>query len=166
MAVTHYGTRAGRRICDLDLSAEQADIAAVEANVATLQTNVTALQAFDTALQSAWTAYTPSLGAGSGSFTSATAAGRYKTVGKTTFVTVTITITTNGTASLFITASLPNTANANAIVVGRSIFGSGNALTGIVALGAPQQITITNYNNTYPGANGEILVVSGVYENT
>lgn len=137
MATTHYGTRAGRRICDIDLSSELG----------------------------AWSTFVPTLSAGSGTFTSASATGRYKTLGKTTFITITITITTNGTAATYVRASLPNTSNTYCVLAGRGTQLSGNALVGQIDPSATA-VLIFNYNNTYPGASGEVLVVSGVYENT
>lgn len=56
----------------------------------------------------AWTTYSPSVTANAGSFTTISAAGRYKDFGKTRFIEVEITITSVGTASLSATVPLPN----------------------------------------------------------
>lgn len=64
--------------------------------------------------QSSWTSYTPTVGSGSGSFTTVSATGRYKQIGKTVFVMVNITITNAGTAAGYISATLPFTAASNA----------------------------------------------------
>ena len=57
----------------------------------------------------AWSTYTPTIGAQSGAFTSVSAAGRSKTIGKTVFVQITVTVTTVGSAAGYITATLPAT---------------------------------------------------------
>jgi hypothetical protein len=111
----------------------------------------------------AWTSYTPTIGAESGTFTSVAATGKYKTVGKTTFIQIRIVITTNGTAATGVTATLPNTAANPSVLVGANTNVSGLILFGLVS-GA--SMIIRTYANTYPGQTGEILVLSGVYENT
>lgn len=115
----------------------------------------------------AWTTYTPTLGSGTGSLTSASATGRYKSVGKTVFVEMTITITTNGTAGAFVTATLPAgmTAVADTFFGGKARAVSGK-LVGSAVQATGGTLAIGNYDNTYPGANGEIIVISGVFENT
>jgi hypothetical protein len=112
----------------------------------------------------AWTAFTPTVAASSGTLSTVAGAGRYKTVGKTTFFQVTITITTNGTGSGFITATLPNTANNTATFIGRNDT-AGTWLGGIVTA-ASNSLAIITLTNTYPGANNTVLVVGGVYEST
>lgn len=128
------------------------------------------LDQIDTALAAvaaagAWTAYTPTLSAFSGSLTSATAAGRYRQTGKTIFVRVQINITTNGTAAGNISATLPAAAHAtnDQTLGGRETLLTGKALAGTIAAGA-SAVQINFYDNAYPGANGNRLVVEGVYE--
>jgi hypothetical protein len=118
-----------------------------------------------TAIQAAWTAYTPTVGAGGGALTTASATGRYLQIGKTIHVTITVTVTTNGTANLYVSASLPFTSNNNAVLVGREIGLSGKMLQGIMSNGSTFT-PILNYDNTYPAADGAVLVVNGVYERT
>ena len=62
--------------------------------------------------QTAWTTYTPSVTAGAGTFGSVSATGRYKQIGKTVFVSIDVTITTNGTANNYFIVTAP-TASAN-----------------------------------------------------
>lgn len=64
--------------------------------------------------QSSWTAYTPTVGCQTGSFTTVSATGRYKQTGKTVVLVVNITITNAGTAAGYISATLPFTAASNA----------------------------------------------------
>lgn len=113
----------------------------------------------------AWTAYTPTITATSGTFTSVSATGKYKQIGKTTFIQIAITITTNGTAAGVVLATPPAgiTANGNFILPGRELAVIGTTVTATVVSGAAQ-IQITKYDATYPGVNGAQLVVSGSYE--
>lgn len=109
----------------------------------------------------AWTAYTPTLSAGAGTFTSATVSARYKTLGKTVFYEVQIVITTNGTASSFIQATLAiNPVTASAYTA--SGFRSDGAL--VAGNFAASTINIFKYDGTYPGADGRTITVSGIYE--
>jgi hypothetical protein len=119
-------------------------------------------------LSTGWTSYTPTVTAGSGSFTSVSAVGRYKQIGKTVFFAITITITTNGTAGTNVLASLPVTAAAAAgvyhIVAGRALI-AGNMLQGAISPSGTT-IDIRLYNNAYGGASNELLAVSGSYESS
>jgi hypothetical protein len=55
----------------------------------------------------AWSTYTPTITAGSGTITSSTATGRYKQIGKTVHLEITATITNAGTGSGQLIATLP-----------------------------------------------------------
>jgi hypothetical protein len=114
---------------------------------------------------SGWSSYTPSISAASGTFTSVSASGKYKQIGKTTFVHMAITITTNGTAAGHIIASTPSSCNLThgGVFYGRADVVSGKMLQGIIGAGL-SAVNITNYDNTYPGASGETIVVQGTYE--
>ena len=131
---------------------------------------IRSLQAVATAVdaaQAAWTSYTPTIAANAGTFTTVSATGSYLAIGKTVFVRIRITITTNGTASSSVTATLPvNCAATPAVCVlsGRAGGVSGYLLQGLISFSTPTIVRIFNYDNTYPGADGEILSVSGVYE--
>lgn len=113
--------------------------------------------------QAAWTAYTPAVSASAGTFTTVSAAGRYKQIGKTVFFSVAVTITVNGTAATAVVVGLPVTAqNANFTFAGRE-----NAVTGSLLvswMGSTTTMLIQKYDGTYLGANGYLLVVSGSYE--
>lgn len=93
-----------------------------------------------------------------------TVAAKYKKIGSFVFIRISIGITTNGTGAGHIRATLPFTSHANTyIMAGRetSVLGlmlSGSTLTGAATL------QISNYDFTYPGADGHTLVVSGFYE--
>lgn len=113
----------------------------------------------------AWTAYTPTLTAGSGTLTTASATGRYKLLGKTLFIEAEATITTNGTGATSLILSLPSPLVGAAtayILAGREIALTGAAFTGTVNGGST--ITLVKYDNTYGVGNGSVVAVSGVIE--
>lgn len=115
-------------------------------------------------LGAAWTRYTPVITTGAGTITSVSASGRYRKTGRTVFVTIDITITTNGTGSSSVAATLPAVAGpAAAIAVGRETAVGGKMLQGLIGASG-QSMVILNYDNTYPGGNGYRLIMSGVYE--
>lgn len=112
----------------------------------------------------AWTVYTPVITASGGVITTKSATGRYKTMGKTVFVEMIITITTNGTGSGSIIATLPATASAFPfILAGRENNVTGKMLQGLINAGS-STVSVFNYDNTYPAADGYSLIVSGMYE--
>ncbi len=114
----------------------------------------------------AWTAYTPSISAGTGTFTSVSATGRYLTAGKVTFIQISVTVTTNGSAASFVIATLPVAAGGGSlyVVAGRDHAASGKLLQCFVAA-ASSNLFILNYDNTYPAVSGSVLHISGCYEN-
>lgn len=109
-----------------------------------------------------WTSYTPTVTAGSGTFTTVSATGKYLILGKLAFVTITITITTNGTAADRVIATFPTGLIAEfrtAGISGREHQSTGKMLGGFTANGA-NSISIRNYDNTYPGGDGYVLVIT------
>jgi hypothetical protein len=112
----------------------------------------------------AWSTYTPTITAGAGTFTSVSAAGRYKQIGKTLFLNVVITITTNGTASSFISATMPGgiTTAADTVMAGEARVGAFSLRVDIPS--GSGSIGIVKYDNTYPGGDGYILALNGVIE--
>jgi hypothetical protein len=119
------------------------------------------------ALPEPFTTYVPVVTSGSGAFTTVSATGRYRRIGKLVFLETTVTITTNGTAATWVGVSLPftplNVAGAGCVLAGRANGVSGKMLQAIANINNPV-LAIFNYDGTYPGANGESLVVSGFYE--
>lgn len=114
----------------------------------------------------AWTTYTPSVTSGTGTFTTLGAvSGASKCIGKTCFIRINIPITTNGTAATDVRATLPGgmTGAAQFVLNGREKNISGKQLQGLI-VGAGTNVTIFNYDGTYPGASGAELVLSGVIE--
>lgn len=112
----------------------------------------------------AWTSYTPTVSAQSGTFTTTSATGSYLQIGKIVFFQLSVSITTNGTAATSVQATLPVTpASSDFAWVGRATGISGKLLIAYnqIAIGS---VSMQNYDATYPGANGEVLKVSGTYQ--
>lgn len=114
---------------------------------------------------SAWTAFTPGITATVGALTTTSTTGRYKKLGRTVFIEMELTITTNGTGASSLTTTLPFASASSEIIVGREIAINGKALTGTVGA-ASTSMNICFYDNGYAGANGSVLALSGVYEAT
>lgn len=113
----------------------------------------------------AWTSYSPTITATSGTFTTVGGTAYYMTMGKTTWFTCTVNITTAGTASGGVVITLPNTCAQNCILLGRESTATGNSLSGTI-FASGTSVTIFKYDNTTIIASGRDLTVSGVYTNT
>ena len=111
-----------------------------------------------------WTAYTPTLAAGSGTLTSAAATGRYTRISNNVSFSIRIAITTNGTAATYITATLPVTAFAASQVLSGYHETNTEVMSAVILSGSPSVATIRNSAGEYPGANGAAFVISGTYE--
>lgn len=109
--------------------------------------------------------WTPTITAASGTITTlGTVAGHYYEVEKMVFFTLSIAITTNGTGTGDVRASLPFTASAvPAIQAGRETMANGRQLSGFVDASSTI-VRIAQYDNSYPGADGVVLRLSGWYE--
>lgn len=118
----------------------------------------------------AWTAWTPTITASSGTFTTVSGAGRYYIDGKVVHYECAITITTNGTAAGIVKATLPAAAGtAQTTGSGYGYIGLGqrandNKSLNVVINSGGTDLNVILYDGAYPGADGYILVVSGVYE--
>ena len=115
----------------------------------------------------AWTTYTPTITAGTGSFTTVSATGRYKTIGKTVFVEIKVTDTTNGTAASFVVATLPfSPAATNSYSITGQEGNGGFTANGSLSTNGGGTVNIFKYDGTFPLSTGDSLFVSGVYEST
>lgn len=110
-----------------------------------------------------WSTWTPTIGCSAGSFTTVSATGRYATFGKTVVYRVEIVITTAGTASGDITATLPSSSAASAVNIGLEIIATGNVVRGYVAP-SDNRIFIAKYDNSSIIGSGRTIVISGAYE--
>ena len=115
----------------------------------------------------AWTAYTPTVTAQTGTITTYSASGRYRQIGKTVSFQGHVAITNNGTGATAIKITLPVAAqNSYAVVVGKEIAVTGKAVTGQLISNSPAIIYMTfSADNTYPGGTGSNdIYFSGSYE--
>jgi hypothetical protein len=111
---------------------------------------------------SSWTSYTPTVSAGSGTFTSASAVGYYKRIGKVCVVHFAVTIVTNGTAGTNVQFTLPFAGGGtNNQGVWREVQSTGSC--GIVSDNGTTGVLRT-FTNTYPGADSRIFSGSLIYE--
>jgi len=130
---------------------------------------VTAVTNLTTAINNAlslgpWSTWSPTVTSSTGTITTLGAiVARYAQAGKNVYFSVAITITTNGTGAGTINATLPLTAKAETSFAGRETLLVGKELTSSVPAGSATMV-VTNYDATYPAANGYRLTVSGVYE--
>jgi hypothetical protein len=106
--------------------------------------------------------YTPTLTCGSGALTSATASGVYRPNGFITWVSIDALLTTVGSCSGNVSATLPKNAGADAILAGRETVSTGYMLQGAIASG-DQFVTIYKYDNTGLIGNGYSYNISGDY---
>lgn len=110
---------------------------------------------------SAWTSYSPTISSSGGTFTLASATGRWKAIGKTIFVEATGVITTVGTATGLVNISLPTAAFAGTTY---NLAGSSSAGYQITAGIAGSNVTIAKYDAATAIGAGLSLFVSGSYE--
>lgn len=132
-------------------------------NIATNTTNIATNTASIAAHEAAWTAYTPTVSALAGTYTTSSASGKYLAIGKTVHLSVTVTITTVGTGT-FPQFTLPVAPSAIAAVV---IHGweSGITAKSVYARGTSGSVVIASfYDATNPAASGAVLKLSGIYE--
>jgi hypothetical protein len=106
--------------------------------------------------------WTPTISAGSGTITTSSASGRYTKIWNLWWVRVDITITTNGTGAGGVVFTLPPgfTATEGGTLTGRETTTTFYLLRGAVASGGTT-CSLTNYDATYPAADGYTFRVSG-----
>lgn len=113
----------------------------------------------------AFSTYSPTVTASTGTFTSVSATGRYKQIGKTVFVEIVITVTTAGTAANTLQVTLPVAEHATAAYAISGRNSNGIAITGLTLGGAGGAgLGILRYDNTAIIASGVTYTVSGIYE--
>jgi len=107
-------------------------------------------------------AYTPTITAGSGTFTTVSASGEFTLTGKTVCVAVTITITTKGTASGAVIFTIPiNISSSSFIFAGRENAATGKMLQCLY--NAADKLSIFDYTGTAMIVDGYVLRASGTY---
>jgi len=116
------------------------------------------------AIGDAWTAWTPTVTAETGTFTTVAGAGRYMAAGKLITFSVTITITTVGTAANGVRFTLPVNARASGVYLGS---GRETASTGMhlqCYANAVSTGQVNKYDGLTPIGAGYTLSLSGAYE--
>ena len=110
-----------------------------------------------------WSTFAPTITAGAGTLTTASATGRYTRMGQTVLVSITGTITTNGTGASWINLGLPIDANTVNVFTG---VGRENAVTGYILQGivASTEINCLTYDNLYPGGDGRVIRMNAMYQ--
>ena len=109
-----------------------------------------------------YTSYTPTIVAQTGTPTTVTASGAYIQIGKTVFVTGSVTITNAGTAGGFMKASLPSTPNITTVGTSLNTNITGEAGTGQMQNG-DANIYMSKYNNGTWWSSGAVIAFSGFY---
>jgi len=112
------------------------------------------------------TAWTPTITASTGAFTTTSASGRYVTIGKNILFEVQITITTVGTGSGVIFTLPVGLKPGNAGFIGS---GREDAITGKMLQVKASGLSagaVSYYDNTSPSSSGMILRINGHYETT
>jgi hypothetical protein len=111
-----------------------------------------------------WNTYTPTASCGTGSGTWGTVTGSYKTVGKTTHISINATLTAAGTCATNVVFSLPNTSKTAAVLAGRENQNTGTMLSASLAAGGTG-MQVQSYSNAAVIASGDVYIISGVYQN-
>lgn len=113
--------------------------------------------------QPVWTDYSPTVAAGSGTFTTTVLnRARYIQVGKLVTVRIDLSITTHGSAASYVDFTVPVTqAAGNAGTIAGVDTLNGWGLCGQVTSGL---IIVFKYDATFPGADGTRLVLTATYE--
>lgn len=112
-----------------------------------------------------WTSYTPVISPVSGNLTTTSSAGLFLTTGKTTFFSVTLTLTNvgNATGILYTLPIAPAGGGTSFLFSGRENGVTGNMWQSIFSPGALTASSVQNYAGTATVANGYVLMFSGVY---
>lgn len=110
-----------------------------------------------------WIAFTPTITAATGTFTSVSAVSRYKLLGKTCIYEGTITVTTVGSAASSIITDLPTAAfQAGAVGVVKET--ALTTYTGSILLTSTTATSILNYAGVTMAATGASIKFSLIYE--
>ncbi len=114
----------------------------------------------------AWTTYTPTITSGGGSFTTVSATGRYKQIGKTVHLQVDVVITTAGTATGDILASYPVSSIASQAFVGSAKERAAVGTMGFafITTGDATHVHILNTAGATLIASGNSVTASITYE--
>jgi hypothetical protein len=111
----------------------------------------------------AWTSYTPTVSAGSGSFTAASATGAYLQIGKLVFFRQQITITTVGTGATNVQATLPTGCASDVPCLG-IYFNAGKSVQSQVSGLGTAKTYSTLFDGSFPFTDGTVIGLTGFYQ--
>jgi hypothetical protein len=114
----------------------------------------------------AWTTYTPTITASSGTPTTVSGAGAYRIIGKTMFITVKIVVTTVGTAAALMRVPLPSgTAVRDQTCYAIEYQATNNSGNGLITAGSGT-INLVKYDGTTFWASGRTITMNATIELT
>jgi hypothetical protein len=136
-----------------------------QTNIATNTSNIATNTSSIAAMQAAWTTWTPTATPQTGAFTTVATSGAYLAIGKLVHFSLTVSITTAGTASGTISVSLPiGTAKRSAAVFVQDFGATGTVGFGRIQPNASAIVSILKYDNSTYIGSGNSLVMTGIYE--
>ena len=118
----------------------------------------------------AWTSFTPTVTAASGTLTTVTATGQYQTIGKMVIALFQITLTNAGTGSGSLNSTLPVNAVTGNVSGRYSCYGNerdatGKAITGSISVATdPNRCLFRFYDFTTCIATGNVIIATVIYE--
>ena len=116
-----------------------------------------------TTLEGAWPAQSVTVGAATGTLTTATGTVNAWKAGRATLLRAIVTITANGSGGQYVYADLPYGSQADAVCFGREQAAYGYPVMAFVA-GGTNRLILQKMDGTYPGASGTRLVVNCAFE--
>lgn len=139
----------------------------VKGSFLNISSQLTTLQAAPAITAGPWTVWNPTVVPQAGAFGSASATGAYYAIGKLVHFTVSITVSSVGTAANGMSISLPiGTANRNAAVVAEESVAVGFVGYGRITTGTTTIAAIAKYDNTTYISTGAVVNLTGIYEQT
>ena len=118
----------------------------------------------------AWTSFTPTVTAATGTLTTVTATGQYQTIGKMVIALFQITLTNAGTGSGSLNSTLPVNAVTGNVSGRYSCYGNerdatGKAITGSISVSTdPNRCLFRFYDFTTCIATGNVIIATVIYE--
>lgn len=112
----------------------------------------------------AWTSYTPTVTATTGTFTSVSATGFYKQLGKTIIGRAAVTVTTIGTAAGRMKVTLPVASLNTAMAIGSGFNNVTFKQAGVEVFDAQSIGSVQYYDGTFPATSGEVVYIEFKYE--
>jgi hypothetical protein len=112
----------------------------------------------------AWTSYTPTVTSSIGTITSYSATGVWKQIGKILFYNINVSITNNGTGDGLLRITLPTNVSARYWYAGGQTVAVSIDTVGCFIAPSTNLLECARTGATYPGATGELVIVTGTAE--